>query len=212
MFKSNDEGVAKVTPEGRVTATRPGDTSLVATFGGHVLSCHVLVPRPSDGQRFPEFPAENKIDQFVVQKLRKLNIRPSALATDDVFLRRVYLDLIGTLPTTQEASRFLKDETPDKRSRLIDELLHRPEYAMFWANKFCDWTGNETRMGYPPSFKTSFMWFQWLQDKLQKNQPYDEIVRGYLTASSREGRSREDWLNAVKTIKEKISQEKAPKI
>ena len=103
------------------------------------------------------------------------------------FLDRV-LDLIGTLPTAEEARTFLADKNPAKRSQKIEDLLGRPEYALFWATKFSDLTGNDDRLTPQPRSKTSWLWYDWLKDKLQKNVPYDELVAGIVTATTREGR------------------------
>jgi hypothetical protein len=192
LFSTNDESVADVTDAGLMTVKGSGDTAIVATFGGAVITSQVIVPVKEDGQPFPAFPPNNKIDEFVLAKLKKLGIKPSPLASDEVFLRRVYLDVIGTLPTAEEARRFLQDGSPDKRAKLIDQLLDRPEYAMYWATKFDDWTGNDNRFTPQPRAKTAWLWHDWLRDKLERNVPYDEIVGGFLTASTREGRSVEE--------------------
>lgn len=192
QFSSNDTVIATATEDGLVTAGTFGDTAVVATFGGSVSTAHVLIPRPDAGARPFAFPANNKIDGFVAAKWRKLGIQPSDLADDSEFLRRVSLDLIGTLPTADEVRRFLADKGPDKRARKIDELLQRPEYAMFWATKFSDLTGNDDRFTPVPRPKTAWLWYDWLKDKLQRNVPYDELVAGIVTATTREGRSLEE--------------------
>ncbi|MBI3466992.1 MAG: DUF1553 domain-containing protein [Planctomycetes bacterium] len=132
LFSSNDDAVAKVTDGGEISLAGAGDTAIVATYAGVVITSQVIVPSNS-GKTFPDFPANNRVDEFVAAKLRKVGIHPSELATDEEFLRRMYLDLIGTLPTAEKAWQFLGDASPDKRTRLIDELLQRPEYAMYWA-------------------------------------------------------------------------------
>jgi len=156
VFTTNDETVAEVTEEGTVSSVGPGDTAIVATYGGVVVTTHVIVPFPGEKQQF-DFPANNPIDEFVETKLRKVNIAPSELCSDEEFLRRVYLDVIGTLPTADEARTFLADTQPGKRGRLIDDLLDRAEYSMYWATKFDDWTGNDNRFTPVPRAKS---WWQ----------------------------------------------------
>jgi hypothetical protein len=205
-FESRDDAVATVSDDGIISAGRPGDTAIIATYGGEVTSCQVLVPRPSDGVAFGEFPPANAIDRFVVEKLRKLNIRPSELASDAVFLRRAYLDVIGTLPTPAEVRRFLADSRADKRTHLIDELLKRPEYATYWALIFSDITGNQ---GINPHAQVSHLWQSWLEDKLARNWPYDELVGRILTATSLEGRSREELLAEIEAVRKNIGSDAA---
>ncbi len=190
-FSTNDDAVATVTEEGQIASVKSGDTAIVATFGGAVETSHVIVPFPGAGREF-EFASLNRVDDLVAAKWIKLGLQPSAVTSDTEFLRRVSLDIIGTLPTADEVRGFLADKNPNKRSRKIDELLERPEYALFWATKFSDLTGNDDRTASQPRNKTVWMWYEWLQDKFARNVPYDEFVAGILTATTREGRSFED--------------------
>lgn len=201
LFESKDDGVAAVSADGEVSRIRPGATDIIATFGTEVTSCQVLIPYPDDGVPFPDFPQNNNIDALVAKQLRKLNIRPSELSPDEMFLRRVYLDVIGTLPRPDEVRAFLNDKRPDRRARLIDALLARPEYAAYWGTIFSDVTGNQ---GINPHPQVSFMWQQWLEDKLARNWAYDEIVGGIMTATSLEGRPREELLAEIEAIRTNI--------
>lgn len=195
QFSSNDEVIAAVSESGLVTAGNNGDTAVVATFGGAVSPAHILVPFPGAETRTVQFPVTNPVDGFAAAKWKILGLVPSDLADDSEFLRRVYLDVIGTLPTADEARQFLADKDAQKRAKLVDQLLNRPEYAMFWATKFSDLTGNDDRFTPLPRPKTAWLWYDWIKDKMQKNVPYDEFVAGIVTATSREGRSAEDCLN-----------------
>src|SRR5262249_28023494 len=159
--------IAAVTEGGRITAGNNGDTAIVATFGGAVVTSHVIVPFASAGRPI-HFPANNKLDELVVAKWQKLGLQPSALADDAEFLRRASLDLIGTLPTADEARKFLSDNDPQKRAKKIEELLSRPEYALFWATRFSDLTGNDDRFTPLPRPKTAWLWYNWIKDKLDK--------------------------------------------
>src|SRR5262249_46513965 len=144
-YRTNDDAVAEVSNLGEVTTRRPGDTSVIVTYRGHVIPVRVLVPAevPADF-RYPDLASVNFIDREVHSKLRRLNMVPSALSTDEEFVRRVYLDTIGKLPTPEQVRTFLADRRPDKRARLIDTLLAHPLHAALWATKFCDITGNAT--------------------------------------------------------------------
>ena len=124
-----DEAVAGVTPAGVLTSSATGLTAVLARAMGQVAAAQfgVISARAEDASSWP---AENNfIDRLVFSKLRKMNIAPYPVSSDSEFVRRVYLDTIGTLPTPAEVSDFAKDSAPGKRARLIDRLLKRPEYA-----------------------------------------------------------------------------------
>jgi hypothetical protein len=203
-FRVQDDAVAEVTSLGSVKSLRPGDTALVVAYRGHLVPVRVLVPVDMPpGFRFPTAPETNYIDREVIAKLRLLNIVPSELAGDLEFLRRVTIDTIGCLPTPEEARAFIQDPAPDKRARKIDELLAHPLHAAVWATKLCDITGNNTdALENPPQLKPkrSQMWYDWIRHRLADNVPYDELVRGMLCATSRDGLKPEEWIQQVKTI------------
>src|SRR5262249_32760205 len=144
----------------------------------------------TDGQSHAErddhvaYSSAGFVDDEINAKLRKLNILPSELCSDVEFLRRVSLDVVGTLPTPEQIRAFVADARPYKRARKIDELLDRPEYAAFWATKFSDWSGNDTRyLANPYRPKQSKQWHDWFRDKLTRNLPYSEIATGVITAT-----------------------------
>src|SRR5579872_1929464 len=138
-FQSNNEGLAAVQPSGLVLAGEvPGDAAIMASYLNAVDVFRVVVPRPEKIENYPAVPENNFVDKLVFLKLRKLNILPSELADDSAFVRRVYLDVIGVPPTVAETRRFLADRSPEKRTKLVDELLQRPEFADYWALKWAD--------------------------------------------------------------------------
>jgi hypothetical protein len=208
-FRTNDDAVADVNPLGEVSARQPGDTAVIVSYRGQVLPVRVLVPMvASAGFRYPKVAEVNYIDREVFAKLRRLNLVPSDLSADAEFLRRVTIDTIGTLPTPDEVRAFLADKDPNKRARKIDELLTHPLHAAVWATKFCDITGNNTDLLEQPNElkpKRSQMWHDWFRKRIAENVPYDEIVRGVLCATSREGLSPEEWLQQSKTIEEQAA-------
>ncbi len=197
-FSSNDEGVATVSGKGVVTAAGTGDAAVVVRYGGGVVTFQVIIPQ-SSSDPFPDFLPHNKVDELVAEKLKKVGIHPSGLADDAQFLRRAFVDAIGTLPTSDEVREFLADRRPDKRQRAIERLLDRPEYAMYWATMFSDWTGNNPLV-LNPNNKVTWLWHDWLRDKLARNVPYDELVGGIVTATSREGRPLDEYLAEVETV------------
>jgi Protein of unknown function (DUF1549)/Protein of unknown function (DUF1553) len=197
-FRTNDETVVEVNALGEVKAVRPGDTAVIVSYRGNVLPVRVLVPTEAGPDfKYPDVPQVNYIDREVFAKLKRLNVVPSDLSTDAEFLRRVTLDTIGSLPTAKEVLDFQSDPRPDKRARKIDELLAHPLHAALWATKFSDITGNNTAaLENPQQFqpRLSQMWHDWLRKRVAENQPYDEIVRGILCATSRENLSPEEYV------------------
>ena len=189
-FQSNDDQVATIDETGLVTAAGPGDTHVVTFYDNGVVPVPVLFPVSTLASgSYPDVPTPTRIDELVVAKLRKLGIVPSDLCTDAEFLRRVALDLTGTLPTAAEVEAFMADPRPDKRDRKLDTLLASPGYAAWWATKFCDWTGNnlDRNQNNGPDNRpvATAAWYEWLRSRIAANLPYDEIVEGIVLARSR---------------------------
>jgi hypothetical protein len=128
---------------------------------------------------WPELPEANFIDRHVFTKLRTLRILPSLPCSDSVFLRRVYLDVLGVLPTAEEARDFLNDPRPDKRARLIDRLLERPEFADFWALKWSDLLRNEEKV---LDRKGVQAFHQWIRQSIAAGKPLNEFAREVIAA------------------------------
>jgi hypothetical protein len=186
-FSSNDESVATADVQGQVTAAGKGDTHVIAFYDNGIAAVPVLVPSSDQfNDHFPTISSGTRIDELVVTKLRRLGIVPSERCTDTEFLRRISLDLTGSLPTPNEIEAFLADRSPDKRARKIDKLLNRPTYAAWWATRLCDMTGNNGRYREGP-LAADFMrqWYEWVRRRVEKNVPYDEVVAGILLATSR---------------------------
>jgi hypothetical protein len=179
-FQSNNDGVASVQPSGVVVAGEaPGEAAIMAGFMNAVDIFRVVVPRAERIDPYPDVPENNFIDRLVFRKLRTLNILPSELADDAEYLRRVYLDVIGTLPTPAEARRFLNDKRPDRRARLVEALLRRPEFADFWALQWADLLRVD-RAALGP--KRAYAYYKWIHDSLADNRPFDEFARAVVTA------------------------------
>ncbi|HEV3236379.1 MAG TPA: DUF1549 and DUF1553 domain-containing protein [Gemmataceae bacterium] len=202
----NDDAIAEIANSGVITARRAGDTAIVAAYRGYLRAARVLVPlqAPTDFH-YPDLPENNFIDHEVIARLKHLNIVPSDLSTDAEFLRRVSIDTIGCLPTPTEVRDFLKDASPDKRTKKVEQLLAHPLHAALWATKFCDITGNNTadlEGNGPFQNKLSQMWHDWFRKRLAENRPYDEIVRGVLCATSRDGLNPDEWLKQFKATEQ----------
>ena len=187
VYESKDAPVAEVSSNGKVTSVRWGGTAVIARFLGVVDAAFVTIPRVSEtdaASQESEFTPNNFIDEFVLAKLKKLNIRPSVLTTDDVFMRRVYLDTVGRLPTSNEIKAFLSDTSPDKRSNLIDTLLDTPAWAHLRTLKLADMLRIHPRTLGNGAFgeRGATLFHEWVHDAVTENRPYDAFVRELITA------------------------------
>ena len=177
-FDTNASLIAGVDGDGLIrTGDRPGEAAILARFMGQVTVCRVTIPRP--GVQFPRPAEANFIDKHVHDALARLGIPPSEPASDAMFLRRVYLDTIGTLPTSAEARTFLDDRQPDKRARLIDHLLNRSEHADLWAMKWADILRVDKDA---ISANAAVAMTRWLREQIAENRPYDQFARAIITA------------------------------
>ena len=144
-FSSTDAAIASVDDAGRVVKQKRGETTILVSFEHLVATSRLTFREPVRGLVWVDPPANNFIDEHLFAKLKLLPIPPSGLSDDSMFCRRIYLDLSGLVPTPEELVRFLNDHRPDKRERLIDTLLKRPEYVDFWALKWADRLGCNQR-------------------------------------------------------------------
>ena len=160
------------------------------------------IPQPDAAavaSQWPDLKAANFIDERIFAGLRELEMVPSPLSTDSAFLRRLTLTTIGQLPTAADVRSFVADQQPDKRARKIDELLGHKLRAALWATRFSEMTGNSMATLEGPAElkpKRAKMWHDWLRKRFEKNVPYNEIVRGILTATSRGDGNVEEWIDA----------------
>jgi hypothetical protein len=181
-YASNEESIAKVDDDGLVTTEGVGETAITVVYLDKVNFARVTVPFANKVQQksYATFKPNNYIDSAVLNKLKTLRILPSELANDEEFLRRVYLDAIGTLPTPAEVRAFLADKSPDKRAKVIDELLERPEYVDFWTYKWGDLlrVNRETL-----TEKGMWAFYTWVRDSVAENKPWDKLVYEVVTAN-----------------------------
>jgi hypothetical protein len=179
-FQTNNEGLASVSADGLVSAGQvAGEAAIMAGYMGSVAVFRALVPRAEKIADYPRLPENNFIDALVIKKLKKLNIVPSELADDADYLRRVYLDVIGTLPTPAESRKFLADKSADRRTRLVDDLLQRPEFADYWALKWADLLRVDRQvLGH----KGAYGYYRWIRESNAKNKPLDQFAREIVAA------------------------------
>jgi len=181
LFLSNNDNSAKIDTDGRVTAGERGEAFVMARF--HTFTMGVpFITLPKGLQFAWPNPAEaNPIDTLVHAKLNKLRIEPSPTCTDENFVRRVYLDIVGLVPTPEEHARFMVSTLPNKRDLLVDELLDRKEFAELWVLKWAELL--QIRSSNEVSKKAMLLYYTWLQEKIARNVPTDEWVRELLGAS-----------------------------
>jgi hypothetical protein len=179
-FQSNNDGLATVSETGLVRAGEaPGDVAIMASYMNAVDVLRALIPRAQRIENYPKLLENNFIDKLVFAKLKKLNILPSELADDADFLRRAYLDVIGTMPTPEEARRFLDDKRADRRVQLVDALLERPEFADYWALKWADLLRVDSQV---LGNKRAYSYYKWIRDSLAANKPLDRFARELVVA------------------------------
>ena len=180
LYNSNDVALATVTESGLAQMQRAGETALTAKYMDKLAVMRVLSPFPQKVSDAAYKARNSYIDDLVNAKLKQLHIEPSGLCTDQEFMRRAYIDAIGTLPTADEARAFLEDSNPQKRDKLVDALLQRPEYGMVWALKFGDLF--VLRREYMHR-KYAMLMQQWLMEQFNQNRSWDKITTDILTAS-----------------------------
>ena len=174
-----DNDVAAISRDGLVEREKFGETTIVVRFLHAQIPVRLaFVPERADYTWSGPEPA-NAIDEHVFAKLRSLRMNPSPVAGDSVFLRRAYLDLLGLIPPADEAQAFVNDADPEKRARLIDNLLERPEFAGFWALKWSDMLRNEEKT---LDFKGVQNFHAWIRRSIATGKPMDEFVRELIAA------------------------------
>ncbi|MCA8995775.1 MAG: DUF1553 domain-containing protein [Planctomycetaceae bacterium] len=181
-FQSNDNTIAAVSPEGVLQAGPvTGETAVMARYMNHIALCSVTIPLPQEvaPEVYDQLPQAHPVDALVLDKLKLLNMLPSAAADDSTFHRRAYLRVIGRLPTVEETREFLADGAPNKRQTLIAQLLQQPEYGDFWANKWADLLRPNP---YHVGIKATLNYDAWIREAFRENMPYDEFVKQLLTS------------------------------
>jgi hypothetical protein len=183
-FDTNDAAVFGVAPDGIATTRGHGETAVRASFLTEVTTAIVTIPfeQKIPTERFNV--TGTPIDEHVFRKLETLHIEPSDLCDDATFIRRVFLDAIGTLPTPAEARAFLADKDGNKRAKLIDDLLNRPEWVDYWTLSLCDLLQNRKERDHDVRGSKGVRTFhEWVRRQLAANRPWDQIARDVLTAS-----------------------------
>jgi len=181
LFLSNNDNSAGVSPEGVIKAANRGEAFIMARFSTFTVGSHfVVLPK---GLMWEDKPlaVRNYVDEFVNQKLKQLRMDPSGRCSDEEFIRRVYVDLVGLLPSEEEYVAFMASAEPDKRDKLIDELIGRKEFTEIWVSKWAEWL--MMRSNNAVTYKSILLYYSWLSEQISNNVPLDQMVRSILGAS-----------------------------
>lgn len=189
LFDSMDEGVLAVTERGQVLAVGQGQASIMVRFESHAEIANFVIPY-KEAVELAGWKNNNFVDELAEKKFRELGIEPSPLCDDATFVRRVYVDVIGTLPTIADATSFIESEDPDKRNKLIDRLLgltgdpnldiYNEQYSAYWTLKWSDLIRNTSN-----KLGDQGMWalHNWVRDSFRANKPIDRFVRELVTGT-----------------------------
>ncbi|HUG92908.1 MAG TPA: DUF1549 domain-containing protein [Planctomycetaceae bacterium] len=180
LFEANDTEMAEASVTGLIkTLDLAGEVAIMARYQGQVSTFRATIPLGAAMGTLPE--AANLVDTHVFNKLGVLGIPPSPVADDGTFLRRVYADITGALPSAQDAEAFLADTDPEKRDKVIDRLLDSPQYADYFANKWNLVLRNKKRQ--QDDVSGTYKFYRWIWLSLYENKPYDRFVREIVAAS-----------------------------
>ena len=188
LYDSMGEGVATVDQHGLVTAVGPGQAAIMVRFQGQAKVSMAMLPHRTDAD-LSKFVVQNFVDEAVKDHWQQLGVIPAGLCSDEVFIRRAFLDSIGTLPTKEKVEAFLASDSPDKREQLVDELLgltgdsardiYVNDWSAYWALKWGDLLrNNRNKVG------DGGMWalYNWMRASFRENKPFDRFVREIVTA------------------------------
>ncbi len=188
-YDSLDEGVVSVTEDGLVSVVGVGQTAVMVRFDGHARNAIFMAPYGET--QLADWKNNNIVDELASAKFQQLGIEPSALCDDSTFIRRAFLDAVGSLPTTEETQAFLDDTREDKRDKLVDQLLgltgdpsldiYNDRYAALWTLKWSDLLKNSSK-GQAADEQRMWAMHNWIKESFRTNKPFDEFVRELITA------------------------------
>ena len=180
-FLSNNDNSAPISADGLVTAANRGEAFIMARFDTHTVGSHFIVLPKALQFQWNDAKDFNYVDTHIHAKLRKLRINPSDVCSDEEYLRRATLDIVGMLPTVEEYEQFIADTDPKKRDKLVDALLDRKEFVELWVMKWAELLMIRTTQQI--AYKPMLRYYNWLQEKLAGEVPIDKMVQELLGAS-----------------------------
>lgn len=182
-FRSSNENIGEVDDSGLVTGVGRGEIAVLVQFHAKVANARIMFLEDIEGFVWNSPTENNYVDSHIHSKLQQLQISPSDMSSSAEFVRRVYLDAIGRLPTATEVSTFLSnnvDEEAVKRTALIDDLLERPEYATFWTLRWGDLLrSNRQKLTFAGIFKFQ----KWIEHAIRTNMPFDQFAKQLLVST-----------------------------
>jgi len=186
QFTSNDAAFARVDEDGKITAGNvAGESSVIVRYVDIVSAAHIIIPPEKllPESAYAKLHPNNAIDEKAYERFKQLGLLPSPPCADDEFIRRATLDVLGRLPDPDRSRQFLADTSPDKRTKLVEELLsdqNGDAYAAYWATKWGDLLRpNTQRVGVKPVYLLD----DWIREKLRANTPWDQFAKELITAS-----------------------------
>ena len=179
VFTSSDPAIAQVNANGLVEFGQSGEVAILCRYLEELVPVRLMYLEPKVGFKWSNPPESNFVDKHTFAKLKMLNIQPSEVCSDQEFIRRAYLDVCGILPTPLEVTKFLDSKEANKRAKLVDELLDRPEYADFWTLKWSD-VFRSTRKTI--QVKGTHVFQKWIRNHIDKNTGFDQIVYEVITS------------------------------
>ena len=204
LYVSNDPTVVEVSSDGLVKAVQSGETSILIRAAGHAVSAGVgVIEEPSVD--YPKVESRNYIDEFVSAKLRRFNSIPSEQSSDEEFLRRVCLDLTGTLPPPDRVREFLASRKPNKRDELIEILLDSPQYVDYWSFRLSDLMRVTFVSANVPDLTKAYE--DWVVDSVTARKSYDQMARERIAAQGYAAPARNFFYVQALMVPEKIMAE-----
>ena len=187
LFMSNNDPVASIGKDGVVKSGDRGAAFMLARFDVFSVTAQaIVIPKGLVYER-PKVAEVNYVDKAVNERLHRLRIVPSGICTDEEFVRRVYIDVVGLYPKPAELQAFVADKHPDKRKLLVETLLQRKEFTELWVMKWAELlqirSGIAGNNNVPPFYKNALLYYNWMADEIGKNRPINEIVVELLSAN-----------------------------
>ncbi len=188
QFDSNDDALLEVNADGYTSVVGSGQAPIMVRYEGRAAMAMFVSPY-ADSAKLAGWKHNNFVDELASAKFRELGIEPSGLCDDPAFVRRAFLDAIGTLPTAEEAQAFIDSKDPDKRNKLLDRLLgltgnpdldtYNDQYAAYWTLKWSDLIRNDSK-----TVGEQGMWamHNWIRESFRVGKPWDQFVRELVTA------------------------------